>query len=222
METSANTYSGKSLLLFRLSDVILRCAKSGRPLLHFMKCWSVVASHLVETACHSDHSVAKKSISTLHDIINVILSLHNELPHFHFNEALFKPFENLLLLELCDTDVQELIISSICEFVEGTTEEIRSGWRSLFGALRGIRLPPISPTAPNIIELETERIRQLRVILDIFEAFLHTDNLQVFANAAVDCLLCLLRLIKGPPTVINNKSNDEIVVSDVHVSYTCL
>lgn len=209
IESKVNPYNGKSLLLFRLSDVILKCAKSGRPLLHFMKCWSVVASHLTETACHCDHSIAKKSISTLHDIINVILSLHNELPHFHFNEALFKPFENLLLLELCDTDVQELIISSICEFVEGTTEEIRSGWRSLFGALRGIRLPPISSFAPNIIELESERIRQLRVILDIFEAFLHTDNLQVFANAAVDCLLCLLRLIKGPPTVINSTNNDE-------------
>lgn len=215
MDSNVSIYSGKSLLLFRLSDVILRCAKSGRPLLHFMKCWSVVAAHLTETACHCDHSVAKKSISTLHDIINVILSLHNELPHFHFNEALFKPFENLLLLELCDTDVQELIISSICEFVEGTTEEIRSGWRSLFGALRGIRLPPISALAPNAAELESERVRQLRVILDIFEAFLHTDNLQVFANAAVDCLLCLLRLIKGPPTLMKDRNDGKLLYSSL-------
>ena len=171
---------------------MLRCAKSGRPLLHFMKCWSVVASHLVEAVSHSDQSVAKKSVSTLHDIMNAILCSHNELPHFHFNEALFKPFESILLQELCDLDIQELIISSICEFVEGTTEEIRSGWRSLFGALRGIRFPD------TCSDLSIERSRQLRIILDIFEAFLHTHNLEVFANASVDCLLCLLKLIKSP------------------------
>ncbi|CAG2100991.1 unnamed protein product [Medioppia subpectinata] len=211
-ESTSNCYSGKSLLLFRLSDVILRTARSGRPVLHFIKCWSSVSSHLVEAATHWDHFVAKKSISTIHDIINVFLSTHNELPHFHFNEALFKPFENLLLLELCDTDVQELIISSICEFVEGTTEDIRSGWRSLFGALRGIRLPQVCPQTKSCDsqELEVERVRQLGVILDIFEAFLHTDNLQVFANAAVDCLLCLLKLVQNPQTIANEMSiNDE-------------
>lgn len=46
-------------------------------------------------------------MSSIHDIVNALLSNQNELPHFHFNEALFKPFENLLCLELCDADVQD-------------------------------------------------------------------------------------------------------------------
>lgn len=36
----------------------------------------------------------------------MLLNEQIELPHFHFNEALLKPFENLLCLELCDSDVQ--------------------------------------------------------------------------------------------------------------------
>ena len=38
-----------SLLLFRMGDVILKCARHPtRPLLHLMQAWSVVAPHLVE------------------------------------------------------------------------------------------------------------------------------------------------------------------------------
>lgn len=48
-------------------------------------------------------------MSSIHDIVNALLSNQNELPHFHFNEALFKPFENLLCLELCDADVQDQV-----------------------------------------------------------------------------------------------------------------
>jgi hypothetical protein len=38
-----------------------------------------------------------------------LLSSYAELPHFHFNESLCKPFENLLCLELCDGDVQDQV-----------------------------------------------------------------------------------------------------------------
>ena len=155
-----------------------------------------------------------------------MLASQSELPYFHFNEALFKPFENLLCLELCDNDIQDQvsnfcaiyyqldvilknviyhpielilqIISSICEFVEGCTTEIRSGWRPLFGALRAVRPSVVSqPTQENIngeIGLSSNHIR---AVLDVFEAFLNTENILVFANAAVDCVLCLLKHIKG-------------------------
>lgn len=41
------------------------------------------------------------------------------------------------------------IISSICEFVESCTPEIRSGWRPLFGALRCVR-PPSALPSPSV------------------------------------------------------------------------
>lgn len=198
------------LLLNRLSEVMLRCARGGRPLVHIMKAWSVVAPHFVEVACHKDHVIAKRAVTSIHDIVGALLSTHIDLPHFHFNEALFKPFENILCLELCDVDIQEQIVSCICEFVEGSTAEIRSGWRPLFGALRAVRMPcsVASPQGPphggatacgTISEREQlERTHHLRVVLDVFDAFLGTDNPSVFANAAVDCLLCLLKHVRGP------------------------
>ncbi|RWS30637.1 brefeldin A-inhibited guanine nucleotide-exchange protein 3-like protein, partial [Leptotrombidium deliense] len=198
---SKNVSLAKSILFNRFCDVMLKITRSGRPLIHVMKCWSVAYPHFVEAACYkSDISVCKSSVSTINDIVTMALSTYTELQFFHFNEALFKPYESLLLLELCETDIQEMVISSICGFVEGYSEELRSGWRSLFAALRGIRLPniPFGNHAVDAYELEMERVRQLRVILDIFEAFLGKNNLDTFANAAVDCLLCLLQLLKDP------------------------
>lgn len=218
------------LLLNRLSEVMMRCARGGRPLVHIMKAWSVVAPHFVEVACHKDHVIAKRAVSSIHDIVGALLSMHIDLPHFHFNEALFKPFENILCLELCDVDIQEQIVSCICEFVEGSTAEIRSGWRPLFGALRAVRMPcsvtapaPTSshggaPCGPASEREQLERTHHLRVVLDVFDAFLGTDNPSVFANAAVDCLLCLLKHVRGPAELQDHADPDGLFSSpDVEV-----
>lgn len=58
--------------------------------------------------------------------------------------------------------------------------EIRSGWRPLFNTLRA-----------------ANNANQYSAILEIFKVFLSTDNTLVFANAALDCILCLLSHIKG-------------------------
>uniref|UniRef100_A0A224YUN2 Brefeldin A-inhibited guanine nucleotide-exchange protein 3 n=1 Tax=Rhipicephalus zambeziensis TaxID=60191 RepID=A0A224YUN2_9ACAR len=215
------------LLLNRLSEVMLRCSRGGRPLVHIMKAWSVVAPHFVEVACHKDNVIAKRAVTSIHDIVGALLSTHIDLPHFHFNEALFKPFENILCLELCDVDIQEQIVSCICEFVEGSTAEIRSGWRPLFGALRAVRMPCAvagphtqhgSSTSSAISEREQlERTHHLRVVLDVFDAFLGTDNPSVFANAAVDCLLCLLKHVRGPAELQDQAEPEACLAQDVEV-----
>ncbi|CAJ0926836.1 unnamed protein product [Ranitomeya imitator] len=97
-----------ALHLFRLGDVMLRIIRSkSRPLLHIMRCWSIVAPHFVEAACHKERRVSKKAVSFIHDIMTEVLMDWNEPQQFHFNEALFRPFERIMQLELCDEDVQD-------------------------------------------------------------------------------------------------------------------
>lgn len=190
------------LLLHGLGDAMLRCVRSGRPLMHVMLAWSVAGPHFMEAACHKDPSVSKKAVACIHDTLMALLGSQPELPHFHFNEALFKPFENLLSLELCDGDVQDEIVSAICEFVEGNRGEIRSGWRPLFGALRAVRaIPPLTLKAPHNGDGNGNSNfmsrGHVRAVLDVFEAFFRTDNALVFANASVDFILCLLKHVQG-------------------------
>ncbi|KAM3965804.1 LOW QUALITY PROTEIN: brefeldin A-inhibited guanine nucleotide-exchange protein 3 [Aphomia sociella] len=166
--------------LCRGGDVALRCLRAARPLAHRMAIWTVIGPHLMQAACHKDIQISSLAIQCLHDCATALFNQQVELPHFHFNEALLKPFENLLCLELCDDDIQEQIISCICEFVETNRMEIRSGWRPLFNTLRA-----------------ANNSNQYSAILEIFKVFLSTDNTLVFANAALDCILCLLSHIKG-------------------------
>lgn len=115
----------------------------------------------------------------------------SELPHFHFNEALLKPFENLLSMETCDIDVQDQIVACLYEIVEAHRSEIRSGWKPLFGTLRNARNRPLHVTN----------------VTDIFRVFLDSDNTLVFANAGLDCILCLLSYLEVNGGCSSNSSS---------------
>ncbi|XP_021695176.1 brefeldin A-inhibited guanine nucleotide-exchange protein 3 [Aedes aegypti] len=169
-----------SLLLHRVGDVTLKVFRGPRPLLHILKVWAITGPHLMDAACHKDRAISKRAIEYIHDIITALLVEQSELPHFHFNEALLKPFENLLSMDSCDVDVQDQIVACLYEIVEAHRTEIRSGWRPLFGTLRTARNRPV----------------HLSNIIDIFHVFLETDNTLVFANAGLDCILCLLSYLE--------------------------
>ncbi|XP_043599777.1 brefeldin A-inhibited guanine nucleotide-exchange protein 3 isoform X2 [Bombus pyrosoma] len=198
------------LLLARLGEVMLKCVKSGRPLIHIMRVWSILGPHFMEAACHKDRGISKKAVQCIHDSMAALLNEQVELPHFHFNEALFKPFENLLCLELCDSDVQDQIVSCICEFVETNRTEIRSGWRPLFGALR-------VASVGNSDSVESAPL------LEVFRVFLSTDNTLVFANAALDCILCLLKHVRGiGDTEGHQDDQDQIDVAESRRMRLCV
>lgn len=76
--------------------------------------------------------------------------------------------------------LQDQIVACLCEFVEANRTEICSGWRPLFGTLR------VANGKNNAA-----------AILEVFRIFLSTDNTLVFANAALDYILCLLSHIRN-------------------------
>lgn len=65
----------------------------------------------LQAACHKDRHVSKRAIDIIHDVLTEVMMTSQELPHFNFHEALLKPFESLLRLELCDSDVQDQVIA---------------------------------------------------------------------------------------------------------------
>lgn len=66
-----------------------------------------------QAACHKERHVSQKAVSFIHDVLTEVLTSWAELPHFHFNEALFRPFEHIMQLELCDEDVQDQVESNL-------------------------------------------------------------------------------------------------------------
>ncbi|XP_065815350.1 brefeldin A-inhibited guanine nucleotide-exchange protein 3 [Labrus bergylta] len=210
-----------ALHLFRLGEAMLRIVRNkNRPLLHMMRAWSVVAPHLVEAACHKERHVSQKAVSFIHDVLTEVLTSWAELSHFHFNEALFRPFEHIMQLELCDEDVQDQVITSIGELVEMCSPQILSGWRPLFSALRTVHS---SKTDTKEYLLGDYSMGKSQApVFDVFEAFINTDNIQVFANAATDYIMCLMKFVKGLGEVDYKEIGDCIHVSGYSSTDLCL
>ncbi|KAM7385212.1 hypothetical protein PAMP_001306 [Pampus punctatissimus] len=210
-----------ALHLFRLGEAMLRIVMNkNRPLLHMMRAWSVVAPHLVEAACHKERHVSQKAVSFIHDVLTEVLTSWAELPHFHFNEALFRPFEHIMQLELCDEDVQDQVITSIGELVEMCSPQILSGWRPLFSALRTVHSSK-SDTKDYLLG-EYSMGKSQAPVFDVFEAFINTDNIQVFANAATDYIMCLMKFVKGLGEVDYKEIGDCVHVSGYSSTDLCL
>ena len=78
-----------------------------------MLAWAIAGPHLMEASSHSEPGLCKISVEAIHHIITSLLHFNSEMAYFHFNESLFKPYESLIQLELCDSDVQDQIIANI-------------------------------------------------------------------------------------------------------------
>nr|XP_057920519.1 brefeldin A-inhibited guanine nucleotide-exchange protein 3 isoform X1 [Doryrhamphus excisus] len=211
-----------ALHLFRLGEAMLRIVRNkNRPLLHMMRAWSVVAPHLVEAACHKERHVSQKAVSFIHDVLTEVLTSWVEPPHFHFNEALFRPFEHIMQLELCDEDVQDQVVTSIGELVEMCSPHILSGWRPLFSALRTVHGSKVD-AKDYLLGDYSVGVKCQAPVFDVFEAFISTDNIQVFANAATDYIMCLMKFVKGLGEVDYREIGDCVLTSSASSTDLCL
>lgn len=57
-EIEQHDHPDTSLLLTRIGDVMLKCIRSGRPLIHIMRAWSIVGPHFMEVCILSKLSKA--------------------------------------------------------------------------------------------------------------------------------------------------------------------
>ncbi|MBN3309289.1 BIG3 protein, partial [Amia calva] len=219
---SKSTQESRGVLhLFRLGEGMLRIVRNKtRPLLHMMRAWSIVAPHLMMAACHKERHVSQKAVSFIHDVLTEVLTNWTELPHFHFNEALFRPFEHIMQLELCDEDVQDQVITSIGELVEMCSPHIQSGWRTLFSALRTVHGNKTDVKDYLVGEYSMGKCQA--PVFDVFEAFINTDNIQVFANAATDYIMCLMKFVKGLGEVDYKEIGDCVQGSGYSSTDLCL
>lgn len=90
------------------SDALLKFTANAHLSIH-IKCPPCFYLCCPKAACHKERHVSQKAVSFIHDVLTEVLTSWAELPHFHFNEALFRPFEHIMQLELCDEDVQDQV-----------------------------------------------------------------------------------------------------------------
>jgi brefeldin A-inhibited guanine nucleotide-exchange protein 3 len=151
----------------------------------------------------------------LHDIISRILSTYKEKPGFGFQETVFRSLEALVSLQLCDSDTEHQVVSSICDLVEGSAAEIHSGWQSVFGALRAVK-----QVSKDTTDRKQDRSNGIQdAVLEVVAAVLNHRDPAVFSQAAIPCVQCLIKLLSNELVVIpqNKGSHSQLSEFDLGV-----
>ncbi|GAU93506.1 hypothetical protein RvY_05437 [Ramazzottius varieornatus] len=182
-DASMRVPSEQVMLLERLANVVIMSSKCGRPLLHVMIIWASAVPFLYQAAASQQSVVSEKAVTSMWSIVAVLTATMNEHEHFHFNELQLKPFESLICSQV-SIELQERIVYSLCNLVETTKSDIRSGWKSLFCTLRGI-------------QIEAKSGNLLQAVSDVYEAYLHSDNVKVFSSSLWECVQSLIKLYRS-------------------------
>ncbi|XP_055338053.1 brefeldin A-inhibited guanine nucleotide-exchange protein 3-like [Paramacrobiotus metropolitanus] len=182
------------MLMERLTNVVILSSKCGRPLLHVMIVWATAIPFLYQTAASRTPVVSEKAVSNIHALVAALTSSVTENQHFHFNELQLKPYESLVCTQVCSTELQELIVYSLCNLVETSKSDIKSGWKSLFCTLRGIQIDSKSGSL-------------LQAVSDVYEAYLNSDSIRIYTTSLWECIQSLLKLYR---TALDSTTSDSL------------
>lgn len=62
-----------------------------------------------QAAYSKEKHISKVALTSIHDILSELLKRRNELPHFWFYDALFKPFDTLMSADGCEEDMHDQV-----------------------------------------------------------------------------------------------------------------
>lgn len=114
------------------------------------------------------------------------------------------------------------MLYTIYELVEGFSSSIKSGWCSLFGALRNTQIH-----SRRFVEGFDDVNQRQALLFNIIDSFISTKSNSVFASAAIECILCLLKFLRGHENAHldaadDSRSDIESIISDAPTHDMCL
>lgn len=93
--------------------------------------WDVLGEHFNKAGCHINETVVIFSIDSLRQLSMRFMEIE-ELPGFKFQKDFLKPFEHVAS-NSNNLRVKELILRCLIQMIQARGENIRSGWRTMFG-----------------------------------------------------------------------------------------
>lgn len=101
--------------------------------LEWSSIWAVLGQHFNQVCTHSNPRVSAFALDSLRQLSNRFLELE-ELPHFKFQKDFLKPFE-YTMRNTKSAENKEMVLSCLQQMILSRIENMRSGWRTLFGTL---------------------------------------------------------------------------------------
>lgn len=103
----------------------------GRVRFEWTNIWNVLGDHFNQVGCHPNTRVVHFALNSLRQLSMRFLD-KEELPGFKFQKDFLKPFEHIMS-NTTIVQVKEIVLHSLVQMIQARGENIRSGWRTIFG-----------------------------------------------------------------------------------------
>ncbi|KAI9669279.1 MAG: guanine nucleotide exchange protein for ADP-robosylation factor [Alyxoria varia] len=93
--------------------------------------WQVLGDYFNQVGCNANTKVVHFALNSLRQLSMRFLDLE-ELPGFKFQKDFLKPFEHIIA-NTSVVQVKDIVLHSLIQMIQARGENIRSGWRTIFG-----------------------------------------------------------------------------------------
>ncbi|KAH6661039.1 Sec7 domain-containing protein [Truncatella angustata] len=93
--------------------------------------WAVLGEHFNKVGCHNNTAIVYFALDSLRQLSMRFMEFE-ELPGFKFQKDFLKPFEHVIS-NSSNLTVKDMALRCLIQMIQARGENIRSGWRTMFG-----------------------------------------------------------------------------------------
>ena len=158
IESSGQSQEPRTYSLQKLVEV--SGYNMGRVRFEWSNIWAVLGDHFNQVGCNANTKVVHFALNSLRQLSMRFLDLE-ELPGFKFQKDFLKPFEHIIG-NTTHVQVKEIVLHSLIQMIQARGENIRSGWRTIFGVFSVAAKEPfegvVNLAYDNVIQIYSTRL----------------------------------------------------------------
>ncbi|KAK4205019.1 hypothetical protein QBC40DRAFT_215712 [Triangularia verruculosa] len=144
--------------------------------------WDVLGEHFNRVGCHENYAIVVFALDSLRQLSMRFMDIE-ELAGFKFQKDFLKPFEHVMSNSE-DNRVKDMILHCLIQMIQARGENIRSGWRTMFGVFTVAAKDP----AESIVNLAYENVIQV---------YKTRFGVVISQGAFTDLIVCLTEFSKN-------------------------
>ncbi|KAI1128984.1 guanine nucleotide exchange factor [Nemania abortiva] len=185
--------------------------------------WAVLGEHFNKVGCHINTAIVYFALDSLRQLSMRFMEIE-ELPGFKFQKDFLKPFEHIMA-NSTNLTVKDMALRCLAQMIQARGENIRSGWRTMFGAFT------VAARDPNeaIVNLAFENVTlvyktRFGVVISqgaftdlivCLTEFSKNIRFQKKSLQAMETLKSIIpRMLKTPECPLSSKARSEMKPSD--------
>ena len=115
--------------------------------IEWSKIWEVLGQHFNQVGCHSNTTVVFFALDSLRQLSMRFMEIE-ELPGFKFQKDFLKPFDHVMANSNTAT-VKDMILRCLIQMIQARGDNIRSGWKTMFGVFTVAAREPYGQSQPE-------------------------------------------------------------------------